>query len=648
MSETSEINNEDTQEFILPEQNKELPVNETKNINLSNEIVTLERFEQILERMYTFFLEIVNNDSSAMLFLQLINKEKVLFEDYNKELYLEFPHVHGIYKGSDQTLKEYFVYMYDENLAIWIKLSKESFADKISSYINKLLRYWMYLLSNKYDKIIAGLRLNDHKLVPRINYVQKCLFSSHTYVKIAFTKNIADVVARRLSLVRDDFVEKLNSKSDLLPVCWTWEEPDKQMCVYDLRTGGPGRLRTKEDYFTEYIDMGERTEDDKNLLESFLRDITVCAKVDANGKYETINKDIIIGYDENNNPITENRQVGIKDEEKSNELYKLLKIICGYVITGEISLQVFFIIIGIGANGKSGLYGMFKKALKKYAGNISASSLCGKPTPGDNPTPSIMEAENRRLLISSEMGDTDILNESKVKMMTGDDELQGSKKYGALTDFVMRAKILIGCNSMAAMNTNSYAMVRRPVMIPFNACFDDSYEKYFVEGICHTPIIENMNKRLTEPGVVSAFIEWCVQGSHLYYSMKDVKRYLKKMNKYFGALDEYLNENDTVKAFVDKNCTLWINREKDLLKQFNDGKITKQYIDEEKLRYSVLEEELFEEYNTCKIGGVKIIKRKPFIDTLVSKYRSFGVVTNHHSSGGRRLDGICIGKGLII
>jgi len=605
------------------------------------------KFEKDIQSMYTFLISFKDASWIADFFIDLINKKN------KNNLFPEFIDVHGTYKGSDYTGSVYNVYVYDKDQVIWLKMAQTAFADEICKYMSNLLLIFNKLLNGTYEKIIIGLKTNNNdKYDAKINFINANTHKQNLYTGAAVS-TIAQKVAMRLSKVNDDFEALLGSKTDLLPVCWTAKPVGDQHYVYEFKTGKQ-RLRIREDYFTEYINMCEITDDDRKLIEGFLRDITTVAKQNDDGTYLVVNTEMIEGNDYTKmNPDgtwkvkKSKKTVGVKDEEKSEMLYQFLKVVCGYLITGEISLQLFFVLIGDGANGKSGLYRLLRKALKGYAGLIPSASLCGKTTAGDAASPSIMEAENRRLLIASELSKTDVLCEGKIKPMTGDGDLQGRKLNQGLHEFIMRAKLLIGSNEMPAMNINSYAMIRRLIMIPFNSCFDESYERYFEGNKYHVPIIEGMNDKIVEPGPLSAFVEWCALGAYTYYTMQDCKRYFKDMNKMFGATEVYLSENDTIKQFVEEECETVLDKINEMNEQYETDKVkvpqpvlfevTEEFRKNLMEEYFVVKPQLFEVYSKSKIQGVKYTKATDFYAAIKKRY---GLPDDNNKKGGKRFKGI--------
>lgn len=211
----------------------------------------------------------------------------------------------------------------------------------------------------------------------------------------------------------------------------------------------------------------------------------------------------------------------------------LLEECIGYCFYCRNELGKAFILTGDKSNGKSTFLDCVKAILGD--GNISALDL---KELGDRFSTSMMFGKLAN--IGDDIGD-DFLQGSQVatfkKVVTGN-RIKAERKGQDPFEFNPYVKLLFSANDIPRMKDKTGAVLRRLVIIPFNATFSKDSPDY-------DPFIKY---KLIQQESVEYFIRLGVEG---------LKRILEnneftKSEKVAEQIDEYENENNPIKAFIDE------------------------------------------------------------------------------------------------
>lgn len=211
----------------------------------------------------------------------------------------------------------------------------------------------------------------------------------------------------------------------------------------------------------------------------------------------------------------------------------LLEECIGYCFYRRNELGKAFILTGDKSNGKSTFLDCVKAILGD--GNISALDL---KELGDRFSTSMMFGKLAN--IGDDIGD-DFLQGSQVatfkKVVTGN-RIKAERKGQDPFEFNPYVKLLFSANDIPRMKDKTGAVLRRLVIIPFNATFSKDSPDY-------DPFIKY---KLIQQESVEYFIRLGVEG---------LKRILEnneftKSEKVAEQIDEYENENNPIKAFIDE------------------------------------------------------------------------------------------------
>lgn len=219
----------------------------------------------------------------------------------------------------------------------------------------------------------------------------------------------------------------------------------------------------------------------------------------------------------------------------------LLEECIGYCFYRRNELGKAFMLTGDKANGKS----TFISCIRTILGEANTSALDLKEL-GDRFSTSMIFGKLANL--GDDIGD-DFLQGSQVavfkKIVTGD-RIKAERKGQDPFEFNPYTKLLFSANDIPRMKDKTGAVLRRLVIIPFNARFS----KYLEDGVTIDPKFRPYIKyELNEQSSVEYMIKIGIEG---------LKRIIEnngftKSKKVQQQLDEYENENNPIKAFIEDN-----------------------------------------------------------------------------------------------
>ena len=185
------------------------------------------------------------------------------------------------------------------------------------------------------------------------------------------------------------------------------------------------------------------------------------------------------------------------------EMIAWLQRAMGYMLTGAVGMQCFFILIGEPGYGKGTLAEAMMAVLGEYATTWNSDAITqGYAESNINPW-DWARTYNRRMLYVDEMPEGERMNEAAVKKISGGSTLTGAEKGKKPFDFDPTAKLIITTNHLPKIRDKG--MWRRIFAIPF----------------VHKPPVEDKSLKpwlMNPDGGAKAILTWAVQGAMLWYS----------------------------------------------------------------------------------------------------------------------------------
>lgn len=152
----------------------------------------------------------------------------------------------------------------------------------------------------------------------------------------------------------------------------------------------------------------------------------------------------------------------IPDADTRNWLHRF----AGYCLSGSTEEQIFVVMHGHGANGKSVFVEMIKTLLGDYATTARFETFCEQKQAGIRND--LAALDKVRLVVANEGADGARLDEGVVKLATGGDEIRARFLYGEEFSFKPRFKLLLVSNHKPVIKGTDLGIWRRIVLVPFS------------------------------------------------------------------------------------------------------------------------------------------------------------------------------------
>lgn len=170
----------------------------------------------------------------------------------------------------------------------------------------------------------------------------------------------------------------------------------------------------------------------------------------------------------------------------------------GYTLTGLVSEQYVYMLIGNGSNGKSTFLNIILKILGSYG--IKTPFGTFERRFSSSTTNDIASLEGHRFIMASESNKGVVIDEARLKSLTGGDPISARYLYKEHFTFKPSGKIFLGINHRPIVKDDSYGFWRRVLLIDFPVQFNEASAD------------KELDKKLNEelPGILNWAIEGCL------------------------------------------------------------------------------------------------------------------------------------------
>lgn len=215
------------------------------------------------------------------------------------------------------------------------------------------------------------------------------------------------------------------------------------------------------------------------------------------------------------------------------EMIDYIQRAVGYSLSGSTAEQVWFICYGKGANGKSTFLEVLARAFGMYAGNMPFTALM-KGREQAIPT-DLAALPGKRLITASETQEHSVLNEARIKALTGGDTITARQLYERQFQYQPELKLWVALNHLPEVTDSSEGFWRRVRVIGFT--------RHFSGAERDTGLKEKLIDEL--PGILN----WAIQGARMYLSDG-----LPVPEKVTIATQNYQQSADTFELFITERC----------------------------------------------------------------------------------------------
>lgn len=218
------------------------------------------------------------------------------------------------------------------------------------------------------------------------------------------------------------------------------------------------------------------------------------------------------------------------DKEKELFLQKAL----GYALTGDTSLECFFVLYGATTrNGKGTTMETFKHLMGDYGAAASPQTIARKDSADSRaPSEDIARLKGKRFVNLSEPDQGMILSAATVKTLTGNDTVSARFLHENSFEFIPEFKLYI--------NTNYLPRVTDPTVFSSGRVNVITFERHFKREEQD----KNLKKTLMQSEAQSGILNWCIEGLQ--------RMQLEGLNppaSVMAATAEYKKANDKIAMF---------------------------------------------------------------------------------------------------
>jgi putative DNA primase/helicase len=212
---------------------------------------------------------------------------------------------------------------------------------------------------------------------------------------------------------------------------------------------------------------------------------------------------------------------------------KFLQKSQGYAISGDTSLECFFILYGASTrNGKSTLQESISHMLGDYARTAQPQTISRRNINGSAPSPDIARLKGARMVNIPELEKDMELNTALVKQLTGGDAYTGRFLHENPVEYKPEFKIFINTNQLPRTTDSTIFTSERVKLIPFDRHFAPEEQN------------PELKKLFQEEDNKSGILNWLIEGYRLLQSEG-----LVPSEKVKRAIAEYRNDDDTLGIF---------------------------------------------------------------------------------------------------
>jgi putative DNA primase/helicase len=234
------------------------------------------------------------------------------------------------------------------------------------------------------------------------------------------------------------------------------------------------------------------------------------------------------------------------------ETVAYVKRAVGYSLSGDVSEHCVFLLIGVGANGKSTLLGILQELLGPYGAEAPADLLLARR--GEAHPTEVTVLHGRRFVVAQETDENRRWAEATVKQLTGGDRLMARRMREDFWEFLPTHKLWMATNHRPSVRGTDEGIWRRLKIIPFERVIPPEQRDHHLGEALRAEL----------PGI----LRWAVEG-HLEWRRDG----LGEPGAVQDAVAEYRDAEDRLKPFLDERCVLGENERssrKDLRKSYLD------------------------------------------------------------------------------
>ncbi len=224
--------------------------------------------------------------------------------------------------------------------------------------------------------------------------------------------------------------------------------------------------------------------------------------------------------------------------QDNKPLVEFLQVWIGYCLTGDMREQKWLVHFGEGSNGKSTFTDLIAKLLGPYAKTASTATFMDneRASAAGSPRPDLIALRSARLVNVAESNQSQQLNETLIKRITGGDEISARQLHCQQITFKPVYKINMATNELPRIKATDGGTWRRPIALRWSVNFGT---------IGAPPIDKELPKKLLEelPGILNWALTGCAKWQQQGLSIPP---------QISAWTEEYRDSNDTLAPFFEE------------------------------------------------------------------------------------------------
>lgn len=247
----------------------------------------------------------------------------------------------------------------------------------------------------------------------------------------------------------------------------------------------------------------------------------------------------------------------LNDKPKKEYLHKST----GYWLTGEMSEEIFMLLVGVESTGKDTLQDRMKDALgKNYVVRVDIDTFLEKLGSSLPAMSQIAQMEGARLVLTTEPGPEKKFKSELIKSITGQTGVVGKMYHKDPRPFMPQCKVVFACNDKPKLPGKG-AIQRRAVEFRLEAQFrdvGDSKDPFDKENPYHREKDANLKTAYKKKEHCQEWLAFCIEGAEAWYKKPDLKKNLP--TDVLESTKAYFEENkDFVMEFVKQELNIHRN-----------------------------------------------------------------------------------------
>ncbi len=218
----------------------------------------------------------------------------------------------------------------------------------------------------------------------------------------------------------------------------------------------------------------------------------------------------------------------------NDEKIRYLQRVIGYCLTGSTAEQCFFILFGLGANGKTTFLNVIMKLLNDYAKQSAAETFLNSRRGVGN---DIAALQGVRMTTATELDDGQRFAEGLLKQLTGGDTISTRFLHKEYFEFIPSFKLFVATNHKPNVDGTDHGFWRRVRVIPFDVSIPKEQEDH--------QLPHKLNEEL--PGILAWAVRGCIDWQ---------KNGLREPQAVIDATNQYRREEDTMARFIEDCCAV--------------------------------------------------------------------------------------------